>query len=692
MLPCYEKLAAAWREYDAGAIDVKSLKGVSAPFGIYPQRDGSAMMRVRRTGGIVGTRELRSLAGVMARCGAAFAHLTSREDIQLHGVPASAVPLALEECAAAGFAFRGGGGDTFRNIIVSPFSGLREDSAFDVIPYARATAAAFFGFDRAYQLPRKLKIGFADRAADRPLAMAQDLGFVAKRLGTERRFEAWVGGGLGFRSSLGFKLHDALAAAECIRLAFALTRLFDERGCRTDRRHARVRFLREDLGDAAFAALLDRYMLDTERLDPGLDIDENLLVAGGRRVPELPVDAMPEAGFDSWRELAVEPLAQSLAGVRIFVPHGNFDAALLESFAEAMEKLGVREFQISPRQELLAAIPASQLAGFHAALIRLFPGVDFTMKSFAGHLLTCVGSRVCATGACDTPEFGNELACALDAKLLPLDTPAKIAAAKRILGGVAIAGCPNCCPRPQVSEFGFVCRQSSDGRKLLPFARVRAEGLGDMLEDALPIEDVASALACEAEMLRLVEPSEEFLDSYLSACIETKGMLHDSYIMHDPGRFAEWSKTIFADFAAHARGAGLSAGFVPSMTKWLVRGSEYLGTVNFRSHLNDALKNWGGNVGLAIRSRARARGLGKAALELIRNDGDFAAYHREDEILFTTEAQNKAARRILEETLDGARCEEATAVVGGAERAILRFSIAHGKFFRRTQSNGCECQ
>ena len=176
-----QSLVSAWRDYASGKIDAKTLKGASAGFGIYEQRNGKAMMRVRRVAGRVSTGDLRAAAAILRRHGGDFAHLTTRQDLQLHGIPAAEVPAALEACEAAGFRFRGGGGDTFRNTIVSSYSGLFADSVFDVAPYARALSDAFYGFDLAYGLPRKLKIAFADRPADAWLAQSNDLGFVAKR-------------------------------------------------------------------------------------------------------------------------------------------------------------------------------------------------------------------------------------------------------------------------------------------------------------------------------------------------------------------------------------------------------------------------------------------------------------------------------------------------------------------------------
>ena len=142
-----KNLVAAWTDYVAGTIDAKALKGQSAGFGIYQQRDDKTMMRVRRVGGHITTDDFRNAANILRTHGGDYAHLTTRQDIQLHGVPAAQVTTALAACESVGFRFRGGGGDTFRNTLVSAYSGLHEDSVFDVVPYAKALSDAFYAFD-----------------------------------------------------------------------------------------------------------------------------------------------------------------------------------------------------------------------------------------------------------------------------------------------------------------------------------------------------------------------------------------------------------------------------------------------------------------------------------------------------------------------------------------------------------------
>ncbi len=448
-----EKLVTAWTDYVAGKIDAQALKGASAGFGIYQQRDGKTMMRVRRVGGLLNASDLSHLTNILRRFDGDYVHLTTRQDIQLHGIPAENVVAALEECERVGFAFRGGGGDTFRNTLISSWSGLHEESIFDVFPYAVELSNAFYNFDTAYGLPRKLKIGFADRPADAAIAQTNDLGFIAKSAAGKPVFETWIGGGIGSRPRLGIKLFDALPAENCIRVAMALTQLFNDKGCRTNRAHARIRFLREDMGDEAFIALLKDYYAK-------LPDDTPLAVPAARALPPVTTfstDASPADGFDAWKSLAVTPLTEDRAGVRIFVPFGNFTADQLETFNQTLAPYGATQFEILPSQDLGLVVPSNQLAGVYNTLASCQQ--DLVVQSFVGNIRTCIGCTVCKSGVTDAPAIGRAVATYFDATIRPLDTPEKIATARALLNDVRISGCPNACTNHPLAKFGFAGRK-----------------------------------------------------------------------------------------------------------------------------------------------------------------------------------------------------------------------------------------
>ena len=498
MKPFQEKLVGAWKDYVAGSIDSKTLKSHTSGFGIYQQRNDNAMMRIRRPGGVVTTEDFRQAAALMEKYSVPFAHITTRQAIQLHGVKPADVPAALEDCESVGFRFRGGGGDTFRNTLVCSHSGLHADTVFDVMPYARRMSDLFYGFDTAYALPRKLKIGFADRAADASMAMVQDLGFVAKLVDGRHCFETYLAGGIGFKPRVGIKIFDALPAEECCRIAFALTRLFNDKGCRTNRSHARIRFLREDFGDDGLVRLLMEYYEANRANDPLVAEDE--LEPEDYPITSFPENAAPAAGFDAWKELATTALKDDLVGVRLFVPFGNFTAAEFLKFSETMEKYGAVRFQIAPTQDLVFEVPCAQLAGLYNVLVNELGDRDFTLRSFVGHITTCIGFTICKSGVCDSPSFGRELAEELDRLVLPLDSEKKIAAAKKILSEVKICGCPNSCANPQAAEFGFVCKNAPDARRLVPFSSVKRAPLelGAMkAAEAKTIPETAALVAAQ---------------------------------------------------------------------------------------------------------------------------------------------------------------------------------------------------
>lgn len=487
-----QAMVAAWRDYVAGKIDAKTLKGASSGFGIYQQRDGKAMMRVRRVAGFLTTDDMRAVAAILKRHGGDYAHLSTRQDVQMHGIPAAAVPAVLEDCEAAGMPFRGGGGDTFRNTLVSAYSGLHRDSVFDVAPYAQALSRAFYTFDAAYGLPRKLKIAFADRPADAYLAISNDLGFLAKTVDGRRCFETWLGGGIGFKPRLGLKLFDALPAEDCIRVAMALTQLFNDKGCRTNRAHARIRFLRDDFGDDGLVALLHEYLAklsaDAPKAQP----------AAAEPPPATAFTAAePAAGFDVWRRLAVMPLAGGLAAVRIFVPFGNFTPAELEAFAAAMEPCGATRFEILPTLDLGLVVPEPQLPGVYATLRGM--ARDYTAQSFAGNVRTCIGCTVCKSGVTDAPAAGLIVAEYFDAHYRPLDSDEKIAVAKALLDDVRISGCPNSCTCQPLAKFGFA------GRKLNGADAETAFTPGSLAPVTLGAPDAETPVTPVTELPALVE-------------------------------------------------------------------------------------------------------------------------------------------------------------------------------------------
>ena len=143
-----------------------------------------------------------------------------------------------------------------------------------------------------------------------------------------------------------------------------------------------------------------------------------------------------------------------------------------------MDAYGATRFQIVATEDLVFEVPETQLAGVYNVLLNELGDRDYTMKSFVGHVTTCIGCTICKSGVQDSPAFGRALAEEFDKALQPLDTDGKLAKAAKILAEIKICGCPNSCANPPAAEFGFVCKKSAAGElQLVPFSSVRREPL-----------------------------------------------------------------------------------------------------------------------------------------------------------------------------------------------------------------------
>ena len=144
-------------------------------------------------------------------------------------------------------------------------------------------------------------------------------------------------------------------------------------------------------------------------------------------------------------------------------------------------------------------------------------------------------------------------------------------------------------------------------------------------------------------MAHLVAPHVEFEGSYREAMAEfvAEGRGEELRTLPHHDAFS----TFVAELHDWSEGRGLPHGWIPGSTFWLVDGLEFIGLVEVRHRLTDALSVRGGHVGYAIRPTMRRRGNGRLALALV------LPHCRElgiDPILVTCDETNEASRRIIE--------------------------------------------
>src|SRR6266852_3185456 len=215
--------------------------------------DAPGMQRIKIPGGGLNAGQLETMADLAEEYSDGIAHVTTRQDFQLHYVHIEDTPSLMRRLAAAGITTREACGNSVRNVTACPYAGVCPDEKFDVTPYSRAMSKFLMGHPDTQNFGRKFKPSFSGCSQHAcGLASMHDMGMVAVTQienGKERRgFEVSVGGGLGAVPYQAKLFDKFVAPEELLPLAQAISRVFARLGEKKNRSRARIKFLVQDLG------------------------------------------------------------------------------------------------------------------------------------------------------------------------------------------------------------------------------------------------------------------------------------------------------------------------------------------------------------------------------------------------------------------------------------------------------------
>src|SRR5579871_4603730 len=134
-------------EYPAGSLT----KGPSTLW------DAPGMQRIKIPFGGLNAEQLETLAELAEEYSDGIAHVTTRQDFQLHFVHIEDVPSLMRRLAVVNITTREACGNTVRNVTACPIAGVCRDQTFDVTPYAKATAYFMLGHPDTQNFGRKFK-------------------------------------------------------------------------------------------------------------------------------------------------------------------------------------------------------------------------------------------------------------------------------------------------------------------------------------------------------------------------------------------------------------------------------------------------------------------------------------------------------------------------------------------------------
>ncbi|MEI6563666.1 MAG: nitrite/sulfite reductase [bacterium] len=438
-----EAYASDVAQFIAGSIPATAFKGLASLRGVYEQRaSGTFMLRVRLTGGVLTATQARTLAELSRRYADGGLHVTTRQNIQFHGLRIGDTPEVMRRLRQSGLLSKGGGGNTVRTVVTCPYAGVCPSEVFDVTPHAQAITDYLLSLAGSYTLPRKYKIAVSGCRADCAFARATDLGCVAEVRDSVPGFKVYTGGGMGAHSRPADALREWIPATEIIRVAETVRRLFDRLGDRANRARARLRFAVERIGVAAFSE-----NFDAELAAVRADAVQTCKCSVTIRAPSVFEPPRVEASSPTSCGLPVVRQHQTgQVSVPLHVPLGVLPAADLEALAGMAERFSGEAGLRATREQnlILRSVPAGKLSALAEALQTLSTKV--TAPAVLEHFVSCTGATTCRLGLCWSRGVAKASATAIQE-----------AGLRNTLDGLMIhaSGCPNACGQHPLAAIGL---------------------------------------------------------------------------------------------------------------------------------------------------------------------------------------------------------------------------------------------
>jgi len=476
--------------------EVERLKWV----GLYPQRQGgdAFMMRVKVPGGVLSAAQAREI-GVAADAfaegpddswvfGNRYADITTRQDIQMHWIRIADVPRIWQRFSDVGLTTIQACGDSARNVLCCPVSGVDAHEAFDALPVARAISDFFTGNREYANLPRKFKMSVTGCTEDCAQAEIQDIGlWPARAEDGALGFNVLVGGGLSDGERLGSDIDVFVLPEQAVEITRAIAQVFGELGNRESRGLARMRYLVQELGPEGFREALDA----RTRLTLAPAAEELTTRYRGDHV-----------GVHPQRE-------PGLVYVGCSVPVGRMTGIELVEAARLARTYGDGTIRLGTDQNfVLTGVPEDQLDDLLAeellAKYSPFPG------PFERGVVACTGTEFCRFAVVETKERAVKWARHLDKELG--------AAADGDIIRMHFSGCSASCAQPQIADIGFRGETAHLPERIVEGVDIGLGGsLGadagfiDWVESARPVDDVPAALVRLVQRFRSERrPQEPF--------------------------------------------------------------------------------------------------------------------------------------------------------------------------------------
>ena len=483
-------------------------------------RDFSFMVRTKNPGGFLPAAFYLAVDGLADAFGNGTIRVTTRGGLQLHGVRKTNLREVIAQINAHLGSTLGACGDINRNVMASPFPFASpvyvaaRTAAREIAELLTPRATAYYEvwqdgevvhstepadepiYGKAF-LPRKFKIAVAVPGDNSVDLYTNDLGVVpiVDGGGDVLGFNLTVGGGLGMthgKTSTYPRLADEFAfvpTAQLIDAVRAIVIVQRDNGDRTNRRHARLKYLIADRGVAWFREQVEA-------------------VTGFSLEPWRRLPAWTAPQFLGWNDAGDGSWFYALS-----IANGRVGGALKTALRDIVRELGCDLIATPDQNIVIGGILDADRARVDALLTANAipaPG-DISVREKVA--MACPALPTCGLALAESERVLPSIVAQIDAVLDRLNLAADPVT-------IRMTGCPNGCARPYMGEIGIV-GVSLDRYTLYLGGNAASTRLNRVYREGVHAADIADVLTPLFARWRTERtPSEEFGDFCLRTAWE----------------------------------------------------------------------------------------------------------------------------------------------------------------------------
>ncbi len=525
-----ENFAKNVKLYRQGKIDKDNFRRFRLQHGAYGTRmtDDYAMVRIKIPAGEIYPNQLEKIAQLSETFSIGSAHISTRQNIQLHWIVLEDVSEIMRGLAEVGLTTREACGNTVRNVMCSPLAGVCNDEVFDPTPYAFATAKFLLRNPLNQNLPRKFKFNFTC-CEKHGMARIADVGLIPQTRNLDgkiqRGFKIFLGGGLGNKSFVAHQFEEFTPEEDLLYTSIAVLRIFDRMGNRKNMARNRMRYLVDEMGWDKFQNLVlkERSIVRaTQSVIVKLDVDSTpneikqpIVVSDsdGKSIPD---------GYSRWYKTTTYKQKQNgYRSVFITLEAGDATANQLYALANIARQFSAEGFARNGfSQEIVFRwVSEDDLPRMYAKLLEVGlanPG-SLTMASPVG----CSGTTSCNLALTNSHRLAKEIQRKFLELKLDEDDDLNDATIK-------ISGCPNSCGQHEIATIGFYGGGARVGKDMYPNYQMSFGGRadGDTMLGVncmrVPVKRVIPVILKIMEIFKKNKKSDDTLSSWINKIVNGK--------------------------------------------------------------------------------------------------------------------------------------------------------------------------